>query len=348
MAGDGVNVPLLLRTAQTLRERFAALRPVGPVPAVMAETPPGERYPYREEGGKRLPMFESHDFEKVRWHSGAMAIRGGAHVANRDNWLASNRNAAQRLLLVCHDANGFVPMLRREFDLPTECGTGKAGLRWLWTVFELAERGIPGSLLSLAEPVFRCGPGGVVHASEDDICWAQEHPGESGFFPDLFKGEFHVARHWRLADLVEASVMVMDLVELTIETGSPVESPAPAPATVNTDAIQAAVSEGVKSALLESKKPRNPRGESTCERLRDLHENIDPEFAETVSEPRLGKRIGRSPGTFPDSEYWTTVLQPKRREVRAAIREGKKKLREAQRWGDFNSAGRKDEGFEDH
>jgi len=96
------------------------------------------------------------------------------------------------------------------------------------------------------------------------------------------------------------------------------------------------------------KRPRTPRGDTTCERLRDLHVNVDPEFAETVSERLLGERIEREPGTFPSSHYWRTVLQPKRREVKAKIREGKQKMRDAQRWGHFDSVGRRDEGPEDH
>jgi hypothetical protein len=115
--------------------------------------------------------------------------------------------------------------------------------------------------------------------------------------------------------------------------------------------IRAAVADEVRKAFAEaaaSKKDRKPRGETTCERMRDLHLNIDPEFAETASEPKLGKRIGRSPGTFPDSHYWTTVLQPKRRQVRAEIQEAKRKAREAQRWGHFDSVGRRDEDSEAH
>lgn len=334
----------LSRTARTLRDRFEALRPVGPVPAVMAESPPGEPYPYRGEGAQRLPVFESHDFRKPHWSGGAMVFRDGSHVANRHIWLAGGRAAADRLLLVCHDANGFVPMLRRGFELPSDCGVGDAKQRWLWTVFELAERGVPGSLLSLVKPVFLCDPEGIVHASEDDIRWAKEHPGESKPFSEFFKGDFGPARHWQLADVIEASVMVMDLVELTIGTGTAVEPPAPAYTTSGADVIQAVIFEGLKSALADSKKPGNHRGKSTCELLKDLHVNVDPEFAETAPETALGERIRRSPGTFPDSHYWRTVLQPRRQEVRAE----KKKIRRAQKWGHFDSIGRGDDALEPH
>lgn len=110
--------------------------------------------------------------------------------------------------------------------------------------------------------------------------------------------------------------------------------------------IRAAVADEVRKALAEAvapKKDRKPRGETTCERLRDLHVNIDPDFAETAPEPKLGKRIERSPGSFPYSHYWVTVLRPKRQKVRAEILEAKRKAREAQRWGHFDSVGRHDD-----
>ena len=109
-----------------------------------------------------------------------------------------------------------------------------------------------------------------------------------------------------------------------------------------TEEIRAAVADEVRKAFAEataSKKDRKPRGETTCERLRDLHVNIDPEFAETASERKLGERIERSPGTFPDSHYWRTVLRTAREKARLE----KKKVRRAQKWGHFDSVGRCDE-----
>lgn len=115
--------------------------------------------------------------------------------------------------------------------------------------------------------------------------------------------------------------------------------------------IRAAIGDEVRKAFAAaavSKKDRKPRGESTCERLRDLHVNVDPDFAETAPERLLAERIDREPGTFPSSHYWRTVLRPKRAKVRAEIREGKRKLREARRYGHFDSVGRTDEESKDH
>jgi hypothetical protein len=142
-----------------------------------------------------------------------------------------------------------------------------------------------------------------------------------------------------LVETVSAEVWERLAVSLTGETAALKEE------------IRTTIAEEVRKAFAEaaaSKKDRKPRGETTCERFRDLHVNVDPEFAETAPERLLGERIERKPGTFPSSHYWRTVLRPKRAEVRAEIREAKRKLRTAQKWGDFNSAGRRDENLEDH
>lgn len=96
-------------------------------------------------------------------------------------------------------------------------------------------------------------------------------------------------------------------------------------------------------------KPRKPRGKTVCERLRDLHAE-DPDFTETASVRKLAKRIGRAPATLDESHYYQTKLKPRRAEVAAQ----KKAVKRAQRWGDFDSVGRRDtarpneSGPEDH
>jgi hypothetical protein len=94
------------------------------------------------------------------------------------------------------------------------------------------------------------------------------------------------------------------------------------------------------------KRRRKPRGETTCERLRDLHLNVDPGAAESDSLRKLGKRIGRSTGAIDGSTYYQTKLKP----IREIIAARKKAAKAAQKWGHFNSVGRRDtapEGGED-
>jgi len=110
--------------------------------------------------------------------------------------------------------------------------------------------------------------------------------------------------------------------------------------------ILAKIAEEVRKAVAEAvapKKDRKLRGDSTCERLRDLHSNVDPDFAETANLRDLAKRIGRSAGSFHGSAYYQTKLKLKR----AAIKVRKKKVKDAQKWGDFNSIGRSDQVDED-
>ncbi len=113
------------------------------------------------------------------------------------------------------------------------------------------------------------------------------------------------------------------------------------------EVIRATIREEVRQAFAEaaaSKKDRKPRGDSTCERLRDLHLNVDPEFAETASLRKLARRIERSTGAIDDSPYYQTKLKP----IRAEIMARKKEVKAAQKWGDFNSIGRPDEVDKGH
>lgn len=138
-----------------------------------------------------------------------------------------------------------------------------------------------------------------------------------------------------LVDTVAAEVLKTLAGSLTSETAEFKEE------------IRSAIADEVRKAFAEaaeSKKDRKPRGDSTCERLRDLHKNIDPEFAETASLRKLAKRIDRSTGAIDGSTYYQTKLKPVRTEIAARKKEAKR----AQKWGDFNSLGRLDEADEDH
>ena len=114
-----------------------------------------------------------------------------------------------------------------------------------------------------------------------------------------------------------------------------------------TEEIRAAVADQVRKAFAEAVAPpkdRKPRGDSTCERLRDLHLNVDPEFAETATLRKLAKRIDRSTGGIDASPYYQTKLKP----IRAEIKAREKRAKGAQKWGDFNSIGRSDEADKGH
>jgi hypothetical protein len=75
------------------------------------------------------------------------------------------------------------------------------------------------------------------------------------------------------------------------------------------------------------KKPRTPRGPTTCERLKEL-EKQDLDFLENAPETAVAKRIGRkSTGCFSGSWYWQNKIKPRRAEVRERKRKAKSGLR---------------------
>jgi hypothetical protein len=126
------------------------------------------------------------------------------------------------------------------------------------------------------------------------------------------------------------------------------ESIEPARQPLSEEEIRVAVADEVRKAIAEatSKKDRKPRGDSTCERLRDLHTETEEgaEFAETAPLRKLAERVERSTGAVHDSAYYQTKLKPEREKIAAR----KKAAKAAQKWGDFNSTGRLDEANEDH
>jgi len=221
MAGDVVNVPLLLRTAQTLRDRFAALRDLGPLAAVMEESP-RDGLPARDGKAAAMPPeklpFRVGTGTALSWRGGAVVTRAGQMAATRGLWLGGAEAAVSRLRRVCRDANGFVPFVRKAYGLSADCGTDSPNLRWIWTVFELAEIRPSFTVLALdgLGEVFRCSESGCT-ASEGVISEAESMASDQDPFLQLVRREkFHPQRYWQLDDLVEASISVMDLIEVAV------------------------------------------------------------------------------------------------------------------------------------
>lgn len=221
MAGDGVNVPLLLRTVRTLRERFAVLRSLGPVLAVMGEDPrdPTPRTDSQPPSSwlEKLP-FSAGDGPPPRLFSGSAVERDGRTVAVRSLWYGAEFSTVSRIRRLCRDANGFVPFVRKKYGLPANCGTTNPECRWIWTVFELAESRPPFTVLALGGmgEVFRCGESGC-SVTESFIAAAEKSAEvDNPFFEMVRRTKFHPRRYWQLDDLVEASIAVVDLIEVAI------------------------------------------------------------------------------------------------------------------------------------
>ena len=211
--------PLLSRTALTLRGRFEALRPRGPIPALMAETPRGHPLPSSDGQPPALPICDPVGMPDARWIGGGLVGPEAAATVAREVWLAGDPDAGWAFLRVCRDANGFVQFLRHHCGLPEECGTRDEQSRWIWTVFEAAEREIPFTLLRLdGGGVFRSNSGGY-RAPEEQIAEAAKLPDSPGdFVLSLLRQEFDPTRYWQLADLIEASITLMDVIEVAISS----------------------------------------------------------------------------------------------------------------------------------
>lgn len=396
---------LLARSLQTMRGRFESLRAGGPIPALMAEAPPGHEVAGK---GKTPPGF-SFGGRKPAMTRASTFLRDGQPTLFRWVWLMGEPAAVDKLNRACVDAAGFAPAIRAHSGLPRDSGAPKPEDQWTWTVFELAERGIPFSPLHLVNRavVVATEAAPYMKAPQALVAHAKASPGHDGPDPMLSALEFGPTRYWELADLVEASLMALDLFEVAVSTphgpteaakslipsssqpattppprpftggaawevgqralaavrileelsGSPTDqrsgeapskTPAQPPASV--DEIKAAArdgaEEGTKKALAESKTGPKPRGKTTCERLEDLHVNVDSHFAISSTIRELSERIQKSEATINDSHYYQTKLREPRREYRLMEQARKRAEREARRWGNFDSVSRRDEASE--
>jgi hypothetical protein len=257
MAEAAANIPLLLRTAQTLRERFAALRDLGPVVAVMEETPRGpSEGPNPNPGPPDELPFAVGDGQPPRRRLGAVVERDGQIAATRSLWFSAEDPTVSRILRLCRDANGFVPFVRRNYGLAPDCGTTNPQCRWIWTVFELAEIRPPFTVLALGGmgEVFRSGDSGF-SVAESFITAAEKSPGTiDPFFEMVRRQTFRPQRYWQLDDLAEASITVMDLIEVAI------------PSLAGSDRNQAAANDPTSEGPAEIASPADEGSEDTTRR----------------------------------------------------------------------------------
>ncbi len=211
MEADPALLPLSLGR---LCERFRDLRPAGPYPAVMGETPRGA-----VEVWDRFPPFTGFEGERCRKVISSVVFDGDTPVASRATWLVADAAPLQRFRDASEEAAGWAPLIRRKVGLPAHPpGTARLS-RWWWTVFEVAERGIPGAALRLLDDgVVRRSVDGLVQLAEDDLHHQLANP-DSG--TDWLKAlvanrEYSATRFWRLADIVEASLMVLTIAEISL------------------------------------------------------------------------------------------------------------------------------------
>jgi hypothetical protein len=308
---------LLARTAQTLRGRFEALRPGGAIPVLMAETPRGHPLPLRSDSGPRLPIFEWKYQSTPRWVCGAMVTLDRQHVANRDVWLGVELNVGQSIRRVCREAASFVPFIRRHCGLPEECGTDDLESVWIWTVLELAAVGVPGSLLKLdGRGVFRCA-GSIVRATECDLSRAASIPPTADdLVSQSLRMDFDPTRYWQLEDLVEASIQVMDVVEVAIAGLASLHKGADGNPAISPPGSGGEASQG-------GKRKRRPRGEPTAELLRQLWNTTEgkSKILAAGSAEKIGMVIGKSATAVKEAgPIWDKKILPALEAHRSLVR----------------------------
>jgi hypothetical protein len=244
-----------------------------------------------------------------------MVILERSHVANRNVWLGVGLNDGQSVRRVCREAASFVRFIRQHRGLPEECGTDKPETAWIWTVLELAAAGVPGSLLKLEEGgVFRFA-GCDVWATEDELARAGSIPPTANdLYAQIMRRDFDLTRYWQLEDLVEASIQVMDVVEVAITSGASAPAGSDGSNTVSSTAPPPAKA---------GKRPRRPRGEPAAELLRKLWST--PEGKQQIltagSAEKVALMIGKSKTAVVEAgPIWDDKIAPQLKAQRDLVR----------------------------
>ncbi len=216
------------RTLRRLCERLEAFRQRGPVPALMAESRVGAP----EEETQPLDRFAD------ALPSSAMRQLPDGSNLSRKLWLAADPVVVAEFRDLCRDAGRVVLPALREAGYHVGSGASDLTTRWLWAVFELAELRLPGPYLRLdRDTVWRVGANGVT-LNEGMLADPGPFAGLAATAGDT--------RYWKLTNVVEASLAVLDIALLPQEpaashtqTASIVRidgAPEPEPAALTADA----------------------------------------------------------------------------------------------------------------
>ena len=306
---------LLDRTLASIRSNFESLRRFDPIPALMAESPPG---PPEEFGSGKSPVppVSAFSHPNCRRLVSSSILEDGKPVLGRDLWVVASEPSVDRLKLAAEAAAGFTTVLRESVGIP-KSRADSALNHWFWTVFEVAAANPPYSVLRLkGGGVFRTAVGGIVQASESEL----EEFNKRGAPSDPLEAAFlcrpySPVRYWELKDFVEASLWALDLVAVAL------------PAVIERERGNPETS---REALLETAEPRKPRGPSICERLAALHKSedeADKDFVLKSSVRELADRLQCSEGGLNESSYYNSRLRGPRADIYAKKAQGKAALR---------------------
>jgi hypothetical protein len=159
---------LLDRTLASIRSNFESLRRFDPIPALMAESPPGPREEFGS-GKSPVPPVSAFSHPNCRRLVSSSILEDGKPVLGRDLWVVASEPSVDRLKLAAEAAAGFTTVLRESVGIP-KSRAEIALNHWFWTVFEVAAANPPYSVLRLkGGGVFRMAVGGIVQASESEL-----------------------------------------------------------------------------------------------------------------------------------------------------------------------------------
>ena len=204
---------LTKQSIQRLCERLGAFRLRGPIRALMAEFRPGVP---KEETCPLEGFADAACSAAVRW------LPDGQQFV-RSVWLAGDCALVEEFRIFCGQAEQVVMKLLHSAGYEVGLHAPNSQARWQWAVFELSEMQVDGTSLQLADgDVFRRVGPSIIRVGEQILWYAKRRAKKSPFDPLIASAGN--TRYWELADVVEASRAVLDIVLTQQETAEPTNS----------------------------------------------------------------------------------------------------------------------------
>ena len=201
------------QSIQRLCERLGAFRLRGPIPALMAEYAVGTP----EDEHRPLDGFVGTVVSNV-----LRELPNGQRLV-RSVWLAGDCALVEEFRIFCEQAARLVMRLLHSAGYEVGLHAPNSQARWQWAVFELSEMQVDGTSLQLADgDVFRRVGPSIIRVGEQILWYAKRRAKKSPFDPLIASAGN--TRYWELADVVEASRAVLDIVLTQQETAEPTNS----------------------------------------------------------------------------------------------------------------------------
>jgi hypothetical protein len=155
--------------------------------------------------GETQPL---HGFDDGSWDIALRQLPDGTQLS-RKLWLATDPAMKAEFRDFCRDSGLVVLPILREAGYHVGFGASDPTTCWLWAVFELAELRLPGTYLRLdKDTVWRVGANGVA-VNEGMLADPGPFAGLAATAGDT--------RYWKLTNVVEASLAVLDIALLPQE-----------------------------------------------------------------------------------------------------------------------------------